>query len=250
MAAVEYAEYIETMIEQSASLRSAAVAAGPDADIATCTEWNVGRLVRHLARVQGWAADAVAAADTTTPPTRPDPPADFVDVLPWWDEQLARLAAGLRARNSNDPAWSFAPSTPRTMGFWARRQAHEAAIHRLDAESALADAPATQFEPSFAADGVDEMLRVMAPFDARWPESTLAGTVLYHAADAGRAWLVTFTAGQVPQIEDAASVAGGGLDADATVVGTADALYRAVWGRPTTAVVSGDADLGRAIHGR
>lgn len=247
---MDYAEFIETITEQSAAIRAVAVEAGPDADIATCTKWDVHALVQHLARVQGWAATAVADADAGTQPPRPEGPADFAELLPWWDEQLATLVDGLRAHEPADPAWAFGPNTPRSMLFWARRQAHEAAIHRLDVESALSDPPVTHFAPAFAADGIDEMLTWIAPLDQRWPEATLTGSVLYHAADAGRAWLVTFAPGAVPTITDAAAALGGGLTSDATVAGTADAVYRAVWGRPSTAVRSGDAELGGAIHGR
>ena len=44
---------------------------------------------------------------------------------------------------------------------WARRQAHETAIHRVDGESALGALSGTPFEPSFGADGVDELLALL-----------------------------------------------------------------------------------------
>src|SRR6204780_1534249 len=45
---------------------------------------------------------------------------------------------------------------PSPLAFWARRQAHEPAIHRADAESAAGDV--TPFPAVFAADGIDELL--------------------------------------------------------------------------------------------
>jgi hypothetical protein len=68
--------------------------------------------------------------------------------------------------------------------------------------------------------------------------------VLYHAADAGRAWTVRLVPGQLPQ-----TAAEAGTEPDASVIGLADAVYRAAWGRPSGAVVSGDSamvDLTRA----
>lgn len=42
--------------------------------------------------------------------------------------------------------------------------------------------------PDVAADGVDEVLRWLIPrWTDRWATAELSGTVLYHAADAGRA---------------------------------------------------------------
>lgn len=247
---MEYGEYIETITKQSDAMRAAAVEAGPDADVQNCAEWNIHKLVRHLAKVHAWAAAAVVTADPNTPPARTDPPAEFADLLPWWDEQRTRLVTGLWRHDPADPAWAFGPLSPRNVAFWARRQAHETAIHRLDAESALAAPPSTQFDPAFAADGVDEILSWIVPLDRRWTDSALVGSVLYHAADAGRAWLVTFTPGTAPEVADAADSPGGGFTADATVAGTADAVYRKVWGRPSTAVSSGNTELAGAIHGR
>lgn len=91
----------------------------------------------------------------------------------------------------------------------------------------------------FAADGVDEALAVMV---ARFPVD-VAGTVLVHAADAGRAWQVTLADGQKPVIGKATE-----LDPDASLVGTADAVYRALWKRPSTAVVNGDPALVAALR--
>ena len=44
---------------------------------------------------------------------------------------------------------------------WARRQAHETAIHRYDAESASGDV--NGFDLDFAVDGIDEILVGFAP---------------------------------------------------------------------------------------
>jgi phenolic acid decarboxylase len=49
---------------------------------------------------------------------------------------------------------------------------------------------------------------------------------------------VRLVAGQLPQ-----TAAEAVTEPDASVVGLADAVYRAAWGRPSGAVVSGDAAL-------
>lgn len=169
----------------------------------------------------------------------------------WWDEHRSALTATLRARGPDSPAWVFSPVGPRTAAFWARRQAHETAIHRLDAEHALAGSstptsvPTLVFESEFAADGVDEALTMSIPRRAMREPITAQGTVLFHAADAGCAWLVHLHPGKLPDVGPADHPA---IDADATVAGTADAVYRAVWGRPSTALRAGDHALIDALR--
>jgi hypothetical protein len=158
----------------------------------------------------------------------------------WWDERAVELADELRAVDPGRPTWTLVGTA--TAGFWARRQAHEAAIHRLDAEHARlgGDVPSLLFTPEFAADGVDEFLTRMMVISSRRKPVDREGTIVLHAADAGRAWEVRLAPGEVPVTRP---VTGSGTDGDTTVAGTADALFRAVWGRPSGAVVTGDSGL-------
>jgi hypothetical protein len=115
-------------------------------------------------------------------------------------------------------------------------------MHRLDAEHARsgADVPPLLFTPEFAADGVDEFLTRMTVIASRRKPVERAGVLVLHAADAGRTWEVRLTPGEAPA---AGPVTGSGTDGDAFVAGTADSLFRAVWGRPSGAVVTGDTAL-------
>jgi len=171
------------------------------------------------------------------------PPANWTELLDWWAEQQSGLLADLA--DPEAPAWLPWPSYPPTTASWARRQAHEAAIHRLDAEHARAGGddpsavPSLVFEPGFAADGIDELLVRMLPRRQDWDRFAVSGSALVHAADAGRMWRIMLCSGEAPAIE-ATAVA---FDADVTIAGTADAVYRRVWGRPSHASVSGDVRL-------
>jgi uncharacterized protein (TIGR03083 family) len=237
---VEFDAFLEQAEQQAAAMRAAVVTAGPDTEVPTTPGWTVRRLVAHIARVHGSVLLALDSdPDGPRPERPPRPPEEWEALLAHWDTRLADMMAELRRRGPDAPAWTF--GRERTTGWWARRQAHELAIHRLDAEHAVhGDAVGhLVFDPEFAADGIDEAVTVM--FRRRPIEVT--GTVLYHAADAGRAWLVTATAGAPPVVGPATELA-----TDASVVGTADAVYRAVWGRPSTAVVGGDEKLAAGLR--
>lgn len=234
-----------TQIETQASLmRSAAVQAGPDAAVPSCPEWTVLDLVRHQAAVHAWAGKAILTAPEAGVPEWPQAPHDFDEALTWWDSAVSTLLQRLRDTPGDRPAWTF-DGTNRA-GWWARRQAHETSIHRLDAELATGhDVPTLLFDSEFAADGIDEWLTVMVPRQlqkGRRIEGT--GRLLVHAADAGRTWEVVLTAGEplvVTTVHDSA------VHEDATLAGTADAIYRKLWGRPSHAIVSGDEALLAAL---
>lgn len=163
-------------------------------------------------------------------------PQEWEPLLAWWARQRAQLRAALDAP-ADQPAWLPFSGIPRTVGSWARRQAHEAAIHRLDAELATRGDPVT-FEPGFAADGVDELLTLLVQRGAGWERSTVAGTVLLHAEDVGRLWSVRLQAGKSPLMEDQRR-----REPDVTIEGPADAVYKAMWRRPSTARIAGDTTL-------
>jgi uncharacterized protein (TIGR03083 family) len=246
---VDFASYVEQVEQQAGALRAAAVTAGPAATVPPCPEWTVQDLVRHIARVHSLVVNGLGAAPGDRDVRADAPPEAWDELLPWWDDRLATMVGMLRAKGPDEPAWVFNLDTGATSGFWARRQAHETAIHRLDAEHASAGSdrpsavPSLVFDPDLAADGIDEVLVLMLPRRLGHDRPPVTGTVLFHAADAGRAWLVQLKAGEIPEVGPTAVVG-----ADASVVGTADAVYRAAWHRPSTAIVTGDPALVEALH--
>lgn len=210
------------------------MAAGPDADVPTCPRWTVSRLVGHIGRVQSWVGKALA--DPSGREVKPDrPPEDWHELLAWWDEQRTRMVDGLA--DPEAPAWLPFTRYPQVAGSWARRQAHEAAIHRLDAEHALAAEPSFAFDAGFAADGIDELIAWMLPSRTDWSQFEFTGTVVLHAIDAGRTWAVRLSPGVPP------SISPDEVEADVTIAGPADAVYRRVWRRPSHAVVTGNTAL-------
>ncbi|NKQ55083.1 maleylpyruvate isomerase family mycothiol-dependent enzyme [Amycolatopsis sp. K13G38] len=237
---MRHADFLTAIGKQCDSLRAAALTAGPDAEVPSCPGWTVSRLVAHLARVQSWVRKSLA--DPSGRDVKADrPPQAWDELLPWWDEQRTEMIEGLT--DPDVPAWLPFTRYPQVTGSWARRQAHEAAIHRLDAELACGPAPSLLFDSEFAADGIDELLAWLVPTRGDWSQSRAAGSVVVHAADAGRTWTVVLEPGSAPRVED------GGLDGDVVIAGTADAVYRRVWRRPSEAKVTGNTALLEPLAG-
>lgn len=233
-------DFVAQIESQASLLRTAAVKAGPDVPVPSCPEWTVLALVRHMAEVHTWAGQAVVTAPEDGRPKWPKAPEGFDEALTWWETGLSTLLDRLREVPADRPAWTF--HGPQVAGFWSRRQAHETSIHRLDAELAVGhELPALTFDPEFAADGVDEYLTVLVGrrIELGFPV-TATGRLLIHAADAGRTWEVRLTEGEplvVTAPQDSA------FAEDATLAGTADSIYRAVYARPGHAIVTGDESL-------
>ena len=127
---------IETIRDQGDLLAIAAEKAGASAAVPTCPEWCVRDLVKHQGEVHRWAA-AIVRDQLSTARCRL--------------RRLGRTTTG-SSHGSDRGAltWSTCSSTltrqwsasrsfpaPSPLAFWARRQAHETGIHRVDAESAV-----------------------------------------------------------------------------------------------------------------
>ncbi|RSM74406.1 maleylpyruvate isomerase family mycothiol-dependent enzyme [Kibdelosporangium aridum] len=234
------------MVEQAEALKAAAVAAGPSAPAPTCPKWTVKDLVEHIAQVHNMVVEGLKLGRDDKRPAIAQLPEDWDELVAWWDAKRMEMVTALGEADPAKQAWSFIPEMG-TYGWWARRQAHETAIHRLDAEHAQSEkVPTLLFDSELAADGIDEVLATMSVYRARAkrPEVTVEGTLLVHAADAGRAWILHARGGvvEVGPVEDSATAA------DATLAGTADAVYRAVWKRPSHAILNGREELLQAVN--
>jgi uncharacterized protein (TIGR03083 family) len=239
---VKPADYQSRIATEAGSLRTAAASLDPDIPVPTCPGWTVQQLVQHVGRVFGMVIRVLQTADPQSPPGRVEPaPGETFAIF---DHQLASMLELLAVTDPATAVWHFTPTAPKTAAFWSRRMAHEVTVHRIDMQAAAGTNSVV--DPNFAADGIDEVLTqlIQRPTDA-WAVGTHAGTVLYHAADAGRAWTVRLVPGQLPQ-----TLAEAVTEPDASVIGLADAVYRAAWGRPSGAVISGDRALVDLTHAR
>jgi uncharacterized protein (TIGR03083 family) len=240
-------DHLSHLEDAGERLGAAAKAAGLDAQVPSCPEWVVRDLVRHQGGVHRWAAGHIA------PPRTESWDADLDDVVGSWpadDDLLDWFAAGhaslIDALSNADPGlacWTFL-AAPSPLAMWARRQAHETTVHRVDAELAAGWQPA-KVPAAFAADGVDELLMC---FITRKPAGTLRAdpgkALLVRCTDDAGSWLVSIGPDRVTTLtgDDAKAAA---AIADCEVSGSANDLYLALWHRePITRLsIAGDADV-------
>ena len=246
---MEISEHIAAVAAEGKMLAEAARQAGLEADVEPCPGWNTRDLVRHLGMIHLWAASHVAyphedpgyesedeehAAFAEFWPTLGVFWPDDGDLIDWYLRTNANLVNSLESASPTVEAWTFLPA-PSPLAMWARRQAHETAVHRFDAE--IAAGMASSFDPVFAADGVDELLAGFAPGKPEFPVATTK-TMQVHAVDTDDHWYVTLKPDGVDTSRDA-------RPADVVVRGTASDLYLLFWNRTedTTVTVTGEAEL-------
>ena len=229
-------------------LADAAERAGLDAAVPPCPPWQVRDLLRHTGYIHRWAARHI----TERPGQVIDgpPEAEILrggtadsELLAWFRAGCAALAETLATA---DPALEFATfmAAPSALAFWARRQAHETAIHRADAESAAGTTP--EYPAEFAADGIDELIMGFGRRRKYQPAAGAdGGRLRVLATDTGDAWSVDAHEGRLQPRRDAGDDAADG--AGCTVSGAASGVYLYLWNRADAAeadvTVTGDPGL-------
>jgi uncharacterized protein (TIGR03083 family) len=184
-------DYLDHLTRESARFHTVLRDVPADLPVPSCPDWNAEDLLWHLGEVQWFWGTVVrdrlngAEVDTLTP-ARPAGRAGLDDFFRQSSDELRRVLA---ATPPETPAWTW--STEQTVGFIRRRQAHEALIHRIDAE--LVAGSRTPTDPVLGADGVDEVLRIMYGGVPSWGrfQPQAARTVRIRATDTDDSWLIT-----------------------------------------------------------
>ncbi|MDX3548450.1 maleylpyruvate isomerase family mycothiol-dependent enzyme [Streptomyces europaeiscabiei] len=235
---METAEYIRALDEEGRLLATAARKAGTDTAVPTCPEWRVRDLVRHTGAVHRWATAHLAEGRSTPHPFVSGPELDGDALLTWFEDGHRRLVDTLRSAPADMDCWTFLPA-PSPLAFWARRQAHETAVHRADAESALGG-ELGEHSVDFAVDGIDELL---LGFHARDRSRVRTGTprvLQVRATDTGAVWTVRLSS--EPPVAERVE-ASQARDPDCEIAGPAPRLYLSLWNRLPLPAVVGDASL-------
>ncbi|WP_354639057.1 maleylpyruvate isomerase family mycothiol-dependent enzyme [Kitasatospora camelliae] len=237
---MKISEHLDALRRDGLLLADAADRTALDAPVPSCPEWRLRDLVLHTGQVHRWATAYVVDGhrqplDAAGQKAAWGPEPADAELVGWFREGHGRLVAALEAAPEDLDCWSFLPA-PSPLAFWARRQAHETAVHRIDAELAAGRQP-TPVDAGLAEDGIDELLGGFMVRPGARVRSDAVRTLLVRPQDRpGAGWLVTVSR------EPLAVERTTGADADCTVTGTAHDLYLLLWNRvpATHATVTGD----------
>jgi uncharacterized protein (TIGR03083 family) len=227
-----YAELVIAVRREGEGIHSAA-SLGVDADVPTCEGWAMDDLVRHVTGVYLNATHLVSTRATERPESKPEvPDGDALDVF---SHSLDDLVSALTDAEADAPVWNWSKE-PDVAAFWARRMAHESSVHRFDAQ--VAHGVMQPIDAELAADGLDELIDVVAPrVYTRDSVTGPTGTIALDSSDNG-SWCLELEPQDLKRLDVLGEPA-------VTVRGTSSALLLASYGRvPWTSLDSeGDADL-------
>ena len=184
-------QLLAEVTSSTGTLAGIAASADQATHVPTCPEWTLRQLITHVGRAHRWAAEIVATRAAEPIPFREVPdgrlPDDPAERPQWLRAGAAQLADAVHGAGTAT-MWTH-PGTGQA-SYWARRMAHETAVHRADGQLALGVRPV--IEPAIAADGIDEWLGFGAAPGQR-NTAVADGKVLHlHATDEGLdgEWLI------------------------------------------------------------
>src|SRR6266516_464265 len=139
-------DYLIHLARESARFGEALGGVPPDAAVPSCPDWTADDLLWHLGEVQ-WFWGTVVREKLTgsqAEELKPQRPADRAGLFSFFGRISRDLGEILAEATPDTPAWTW--SDEQTVGSIRRRQAHEALIHRVDAE--LAGGIRTPMDPA------------------------------------------------------------------------------------------------------
>jgi uncharacterized protein (TIGR03083 family) len=186
---VHHGDYVAALRQNAAAAAQAARDASMETTVPSCPEWKLRDLAHHLGSHHRWVAGNLdQPPDGEVFKQREEPPDDGA-VPAWLETGAEALATKLSVLDPAIPCWTWVPFD-HSVGFWARRTAHETAVHRWDAQNTAGTPDAVDAE--LAADGVDEYLGILDAFPGR--RFPAEGSIHLHANDTPGEWLVRLDA--------------------------------------------------------
>jgi uncharacterized protein (TIGR03083 family) len=206
--------------------------AGLEADVPTCPDWTVRRLIGHQGMVHRWAAANLRGqtidVDATERAGR-----RHADPVDWLRTGAIDLVKAITEAPEDVRTIVFLNDAPRALDFWARRQCHETTIHAVDAlAAALGRYPTagdTWIDPEVARDGIDELLAGFMTRGKSRLRSADPMTIGVLADDSPAGWLVETS--DRPAVVTVAPREEVTDRADVRLEGPAVAVYLTLWNR-------------------
>lgn len=247
--------FLDHLRRESARFREVLADAPAGRRVPTCPDWDADDLLWHLTNVQ-WFWGEIAERRLTEHQQvrametgREERPTDRAGLLAAYDRWSERLHRQLSALSPDTELWMWADD--HSAAYIARRQAHEALVHRLDAEL-TAEAERAPIDCRLAADGVDEVLWIMRGYDDEpgLADRPVAEPVTISTVDAMHAWTVVpvRVTGDLPdhgpidvlrfRVSDGPTEA-----AAAQISGSAADLDAWLWNRPIIGEITRDGDV-------
>lgn len=220
-------EYLEFLARDGEAL-AAAADGRLRSQVPGCPEWNVAELVWHTGAVHNfWGTVAeTRTQDRESLKALPDPVRPPDDKLvEWYRETLAKTIETLRNADPATRVWTW--TNENDIAWIRRRMAHETAVHRWDAESAIGTP--SPLDARLALDGIDEYLEFFFDKDERLENVKVS--VHLHANDVDGEWLARVAGGRVEFEHQHAK-------GDVALKGTASNLLLLLWGRIPEAKVN------------
>lgn len=243
MPRLEYPTYLDHIRRESARFREVLADCDPGARVPSCPDWDAADLLWHLAGVQLFWAKVIrhrphspGDAEISEEPEA-QRPESYAELLEAFDDFSHAMVTELERADPEAEAYHW--SGDNRVGTTYRRQAHEALIHRVDAELA-AGVPVTPLDAPLADDGVAEVLGVMYGGAPPWGTFTPTGeTVAVRMTDTGTDLLVALGKfsgtdpddGKTYEDEDDLNLVDSGADPAASIAGTAADLDAWLWKR-------------------
>jgi len=215
--------YLEHLLADAERLAVLLETESLDTPIMACPGWSLARLAEHVGQIHRWANFcAIHGRRPSDDEAQALESFDASIAADWMRAGVAELAATLRQLDPAAPTWHPFPGD-QTAAFWPRRQAHETAVHRWDAEQACGKP--TGIDPTLASDGIDEYFSIVLPRLVSAGRAKLpTGSLHVHCTDVPGEWLLWADDGgfQMTRAHQ---------KGDAALRGPAAAILLRLWGR-------------------
>lgn len=191
-----------SLLDKSAADARALLAAaqtGWERPVPHCPGWNAAGLIRHTGEILVWMAAVVTSGERVSRRALDPAPEDVAHLPAWYVANLERTLAVLGSADPQSQTWTFASSDDRRVAWWIRRLAVEVAIHRWDAEDAVAadgGPPPRSLDGDVAAAGVEEFITEFLPgLLSQEAVEGLSGTLHLQAEDQSMDWWIDLNNG-------------------------------------------------------